>query len=344
MATPPPPAASGTDWYGTGVKGRYIRPRSADETDWALGPIEAPRTGNLASFATYFIFAEKDQYFAGTGGINRFTIRQDVNGQPGSTVLGEFTITNPTASGGIWSDWASARGNWSHFGFNNQVAVTAGARYWVVAENLHANPSGNWVGINSITSGDGAPGTAFVYKETSPGSNVFERFSYPGEGWFVGLFDLKYKEGDGFGQGYYHAKFEHSIGGATQAREVFTPTSDQSVTGLRVWAERTGGSGGLTAKLTRNGSVITQSTVSGSGWVAFPLSTTLQAGTTYAIEFSAPSGTTYKFTVLRENTGWSNGSRFTDGYADYNSGSGWTGGWPIYGSTRQEGDLMFYFS
>ncbi|NNC92803.1 MAG: hypothetical protein HKN80_09955 [Acidimicrobiia bacterium] len=337
-----PPAAD-AGWYGTGIKGRGLRPRTAGASDWALGTWEAPRTGNLDSLALYFVFAVEGNYFKGSGGINRFSIRPDVNGQPGQTVLGEFTITNPTAPAGIWSDWETSRGSAEHFAFKNPVTVTAGTKYWIVAENLHPDPTNNWVGINALTEGDGGPGTAFVYIETSAGSNVFERFVYEGEGWFAGLFDLTYQEGDGFGQGYYHAWFDQSVGGAQRARQVLTPSSQHTVTDLRVWAKKTGGGGALTATLSSGGGVVAQASSSGTGLLSFSLDTTLQAGTTYYLEFSAPSGTAYTFTSLRENSGWSTGSRFVEGYSEYDAGSGWSGGWPIWGSTRQDGDLMFYF-
>lgn len=71
---------------------------------------------------------------------------------------------------------------------------------------------------------------------------------------------------------------------------------------------------------------------------------TLQAGTTYSLKSSAPVGTSYSFLALRENPGWSDGSHFVEGYAEYNDGSGWIGGWPIWGSTSHEGDLMFFFT
>ncbi|NNC39771.1 MAG: hypothetical protein HKN95_03675, partial [Acidimicrobiia bacterium] len=340
---PPIPAPS-SNWYGSGIKGHGLRPRAATTTEFALGPIKVPSTGNIGSLALYFIFASEGNYFAGTGGINRVSIRDDVGGQPGSTILGEFTIANPTASGGIWSDWADRRGNWSHYPFDRQIPVAGGARYWIVVENLHPDPAANWVGINALTAGGGAPGTVYVHIETSSSSSTFEPYSYPGEGQFTGLFDLKYTDGRGFGQGYLHAFFDQSVGGGRQAREVIVPTATRNVTSLRIWAPRASGSGDLTVALSSGGNELARASASGSGWLAFPLSATLQAGTTYHLEFSAPADTAYTFSALRETGTWSSGSRFTDGYADYHDGSGWLGGWPIWGSTRQEGDLMFYFT
>jgi hypothetical protein len=339
------PSSSGADWYGSGIKGVNIRPRTPTTTDWALGPISAPRSGTIDSLALYFVFTTEGNYFAGSGGINRFSLRPDSNGQPGQTILGEFTISNPMQN--IWSDWATVKVNDDHFRLDSPVSLTAGTRYWIVAENLHPDPANNWVGINAIAQGDGAPGTVYVHMETAPGSGVFERFAYPGEpGWFVGLFDLTYQQGGGFGQGYWFALFDQAVGGDLRAREVFTPSANHTISSLRLWVKGVSGSGALTATLSTNGTVVAQTSASAAGaaWLTFPMKTTLQAGATYFLEFSAPSGAVYTFSVLRQNSGWSDGSHFADGYADYFNGSAWLGGWPIWGSTGTEGDLMFSFT
>ncbi len=337
----PPPS---TSWYGTGLKGNGIRPRAATVTEWAVGPITAPRSSTIETLGLYFIFAVEGSYFSGTGGINRFTIKPDVGGQPGSQVLGELTIANPMSPDGIWSDWASREGNWSQHTLATPAPVSGGSRYWIVAENLHQDPANNWVGINALTAGGGAPGTAYVHLETSSSSNTFTTFQYPGEGRLVGLFDLQFGDGSGFGQGYLHGHFHQVVGDDRRAREFITPSARHTVTSLRVWAPRTGGDGALTATLQNGNSVVAEASVVGSGWVAFPIEATLEPGTTYTIEFSAPAGTTYSFAALRETSNWTLGSRFTDGFADYYQHGAWLGGWPIWGLARQDGDLMFYFT
>ena len=87
-------------------------------------------------------------------------------------------------------------------------------------------------------------------------------------------------------------------------------------------------------------------------WIDFAAfdAVTLRSGTTYYLTFSAPSGTSYLTTTLRDGNralngacGWSADVVFKDGHAEFNDGSGWSD-WLAWGKPKNDSDLSFFFS
>ena len=118
----------------------------------------------------------------------------------------------------------------------------------------------------------------------------------------------------------------------------------------------------LVATLVSNGQVVASAAEAGvvpqgssswepynQQWAKFSLNATLQQGQTYQLELSAPAGTVYTVNGVRDGNaagyGFSPNTVFSDGYANYNTGSGWTQGWDTWGgSPVKDQDLSFYFS
>jgi len=209
-------------------------------------------------------------------------------------------------------------------------------------------------------------------------------FKDPGSAWglrenYTAIGDFTYGDGSHFGNGYMEVSstaagggLGHKVSGSQQVGEVFTVSAPtMTVNGLNVAVVRVSGSSPLTATLLSNGQVVATATESGivsqgsNSWegynqqaASFNLSATLQQGQTYQLQLSASSDTVYSVHGLRDGSvpgavsgrapavPFSPQTTFSDGYANYNTGSGWTDGWDTWGAnppTDKSQDLSFWF-
>ena len=187
---------------------------------------------------------------------------------------------------------------------------------------------------------------------------------------FTAIEQFNFSDGTQYGNGYMEVSSTaagggtgHEVSGADKVGEVFTVSSPtMNVGSLNVAVARMSGSAPLVATLVSNGQVVASAAEAGvvpqgssswepynQQWAKFSLNATLQQGQTYQLELSAPAGTVYTVNGVRDGNaagyGFSPNTVFSDGYANYNTGSGWTQGWDTWGgSPVKDQDLSFYFS
>ena len=220
----------------------------------------------------------------------------------------------------------------------------------------------------------------FVYHETSRwqpafsntdwanlikyGSGAWSADRGPGEGTITPIMQLDYANGQHAGVGYMEVwvGMHKTISGAAKARETFTVSGpDRRVSSVSVRLKRVSGSSPLAVRLEKadgtlvaNGSIAASaipvgdpSVEGGSGWATLDLgqAVTLQSGQGYHLVLSSNADTDYSIFVIRKGASYRFSSQtwFSDGLAQYNSGSGWTGfdGWS---GPSNEGDLQLYFN
>jgi hypothetical protein len=108
------------------------------------------------------------------------------------------------------------------------------------------------------------------------------------------------------------------------------------------------GTGTSLASCAKPYTAITPSGTSGDNWVTcqFASPLTLNSGSTYALNLAAPSSSAYTIFPIRKGVSYNFGpsSVFSDGHAQYTTGSGWQD-WPSEtGAASTQGDLQFYFT
>ena len=177
---------------------------------------------------------------------------------------------------------------------------------------------------------------------------------------FTPILELDYADGASQGQGYmeFWIGDAKTISGAQGVRQSFTVSgSDRVVSTASVHLKYVSGSGALTIRLEQaDGTLVDQGTVAsvpvtpglgGASWakVTFATPRTLKAGSSYNLVLSAPAGTVFTAFPMRKGSdkGFKSTTVFTDGYAQFNPGTGWTG-WDQWGQpNRKDGDLEFFF-
>jgi hypothetical protein len=163
-----------------------------------------------------------------------------------------------------------------------------------------------------------------------------------------------------------------TVDGTQSVRQVFTNSGpDRTADKLWINAIRKGGTAGLTATLTQGSTTIFTVTtapdsiplngkgtsISGdngsdiinSEWIPFTIpQIVLRSGQTYNLTLTTSGGSSYRAAVIRDGAaggyGFATSTVFSDGYAQYNSGSGWNN-WDTWGTPRTPGDedMEFYF-
>jgi hypothetical protein len=372
-----------TDYFGSTVYGNIIVANDLANTQLSAGvqydnPIMFPRSGTITAVKKYWIASPG--YGGGTGGTVKYELHADDGSAahlPSATILGQSSpVSGATA--------VSSGYQFMNVTFSAPIAVQAGVWYHLVAYNTDSNANTNNVSMDDFWDHCGNanltsfppyanscneprnplipdPQFGVLYKNGS-GSWIYR-------GGFTNIIDFTYGDGSHWGDGYMEegstagGSFKgHTVSGTQQVGETFTVSGvDRTVSGLTVTVERVSGSSPLTAKLISGGQTIAVATNNGTipqgsdsfaagnqRFATFNLSATLKAGTTYQLQFSAPSDTTYIMHTVRDGAssgyGWNPQTVFSDGYANYNTGSGWTTGWDTWGSLAQDQDLQFFFT
>lgn len=322
----------------------------------------AEHTGTVSDMRVYLIaVTPKPGYEAGTGGKLLIQLQTDdgtPQHDPSGTTLASFEITNPQAG-------TPEQYSFPTIVFSPAPELQAGTLYHLVFSNVDANPSVNYVSVDNL----------WMAHPTSPmqpmssDENLAVLQKYSGESWSVDktvtpILDVDFSDGSSFGCGYMEvwSGVPEPIGGTNAVRETFKVSGgDKLVSEVSLRVARISGSGALTMKLTQSDGKIVESdsipaselTLSASStsatyqWVTFKFTAlrSLFSGDGYNLEFDAPAGTVYQAFPVRKGTGqgFKTGAYFHDGYAEFNSGSGWAG-WTQWGVTnRTDGDLQFYF-
>lgn len=324
--------------------------------------IRAGHTGPLQAIRPFFIWSSTTPGYAlGTGGTIRIQLQTDDGSAahvPSGTVLASLDYAGPVDAGG---------GFYPLLPFTPQPSLQAGSLYHLVFSNVDADPGNNWVSLDcAYMDFAGIPAQptladidlAMLWRQGSGGAWSVRK-SGPTES-FTPIVELDYADGAAQGQGYmeFWIGDPKTISGTQGVRETFTISgADRVVASAAVRLKWISGSSPLTIRLEQgDGTLIDEQTVasvpegpglSGNVWAkaTFAAPRTLAAGHTYHLALSAPADTVFTAFPMRKGSdqGFQPATVFTDGYAQFNPGSGWTG-WDQWGQVnRTDGDLQFYF-
>ena len=304
-------------------------------------------TGRMSGFQNFFISnTTRTGYAQGTGGTIRITLVPDNgNGLPAeSNNLAQLTW-RPGLSGGSAMGGASSNHTYAHpiyFAdkyWPSAPRLVAGQTYHIIFENVDANPSANWLSLNTAYSFTGSRGAL------APSIDDWGLAADYGSGWGEstrsemmsgnGRYDLNLvvimANGANYGSSYMEDHAPLPISGSSRAGQVFTPGRSVTVDSLSV---HIAGSGRLRARLTANGSQVGSWTVntSGSDFDYYTINTgriELRAGTQYRLELSADSGSMSVQTWRDGNLGlgktFPGGASWSDGAAQVSTnGSSWS--------------------
>lgn len=359
-AAPVTAAAAAPGIYGPGIQSVSLQETAvgkyASNVQCGLR-FRARHTGSIASVLQYLIWSTaKSGYNAGTGGSAfRVELRADDGSSshlPSSQVLASTTYANPMQG--------------SHFPviqFDSPAQVQKGQIYHIVYTNLDSDPASNWCSVDNLI---GAYGK--VTKPLQPGlGDIFavEAADTKGGPWRVRddqtpIYQVNYTDGSTQGMGYMEVMADnpHVVSGSSMVRETFTVSgANRTVTGMSVKLNRSSGSGDLVFRLeSGDGSGIQEvsapasSVPSDDTWVtaSFAQPVVLKAGQSYNLALKTDASTTYSvYTVERgDHYGFDTTTYFKDGYAQFTTGSGWTGWTKAGGAVTNllDTDLQFYFN
>ncbi|HEY3348104.1 MAG TPA: Ig-like domain-containing protein [Nitrospirota bacterium] len=355
-AAPASAGAVGAHFYGSGLSMFSMQNTTVGYPKNAVGDHRfiAGHTGSVASFKCYIQWnTQHAGYAGGNGGSYKVELRADdgtSNHFPSNTVLASTTFGNVFAK------------PFPLITFSAPAAVQAGQIYHIVWTNIDPSPSTNYVSINNFrcvpTGGAAVP----VPKQPTI-SDDFAVLANYGVGWVVipavtPIFQLNYTDGYCGGIGYMESRigYPKTISGASVVRETFTVSgAGQTVSSAAVRLALSSGSGNLIFRLENgDGSVIEEVPVPASAataaqnWVkaTFKSAHALSAGKAYNLVLKTDSGTAYSaYTIVRgTGYGFSPNTYFSDGYAQYNTGSGWTGWSTSWDKDEKNTDLQFFFN
>ena len=323
----------------------------------------ATESSALQDIAVYILDQRHPGYGGGTGGSLRIQVRSDdgtAEHAPSGTVLATVNVADPGDGPGAQNVYA----------FPSPATLVAGRLYHIVFTNTDPNPTVNYVSLDGL----------FVFSETARwqpafsntdwanliryGSGAWEQDRGSGQGIITPIMQLDYANGQHAGVGYMEVwvGMHKTISGSAKAREAFTVSGpDRRVSSVSVRLERVSGSSPLAVRLEKgDGTLVASGSIPASAIPvgdptrrgrrpAGPRSTsaqpvTLQSGQRYHLVLSSSADTDYSIFVIRKGSsyGFSPQTYFSDGLAQYTTGSGWTGfdGWS---GPSNEGDLQLYF-
>lgn len=341
--TPPPGTGYGSAWADT-LNNLQIGGTSCGCANQRVAyPFIAKASGQLTSVGFYFV--DGAGYAGGNGGFIEVSIQSDSAGTPSGTKLATTSVHpgNPVNIGYLPT-----------LTFASPATVTAGTHYHVVFTNIDASPTVNYMSVNGVftfsAQNPRQPHDSDQYSTLRSDSGTAGWATY-GTNKQTAIVDINIG-GQHQGQGYMQiwVGSQRSIGGTAQVREHFTPTASVSATTLSLRVSRGSGTGALTITLNGVTATIPSSSIAidstpngddgGDTTVSVPISVSLNAGTTYDLVLSAPSGTTYYAYGIERGNGYnfSTATYFHDGYGQYTTnGSTWTG---LNGGTNS--DLQFW--
>ena len=309
----------------------------------------AATTANLSAVRVYIMDQTHAGYGGGTGGSLRIDLVPEVNGVPGSTVLGSINVAHPA---GIFPVYA----------FSPSVPVAAGSVYDLVFTNTDASPTVNFVSVN----------LGYVFSGTTPrqpgtADADFGALRKSGSGsWsvqsgYTPIIDLTYSTGAHQGNGYMEVEEPNPayIGGTKVARERFTPSASLTLSKAAIRVARVTGSGSLTLHLDNaSGGQIDACTVDASSvpvasptsdgtsgtWLScsFASSHTLSAGTGYSIRATATNSLWSRGIQQGDAYGFSASTYFSSGVLEVSTDSG--SSWSTVSGLGASGDMQFYLA
>jgi hypothetical protein len=333
-------------------------------------------TGTLESIRPFFIWSlVKAGYNLGTGGVILIEVQADdgtANHFPSGTTLASYTYHPP-------QPWAVNYLNWPLLTFATPPSLVAGKIYHFIFSNIDPDPKANWISLDNLWLYETEPQRQpcwpdadmdILEKNEAGNWVVYNR----GTGSITPVFELAYADGASQGQGYIQGYCAQTVAGdgwvnpkaiqgTSGVRETFTVSGgNKTVSSVSVRVNRISGASPLTlsllaadgATVLATGAVMAPkggantSSFCGESWVTvtFPSPFTLVSGTAYFLELSSPEDTLHQTHALNRGTtyGFSAPTCFADGYAQFTTGSGWSG-FDVWGlQNRTDCDLQFYFN
>jgi hypothetical protein len=240
--------------------------------------------------------------------------------------------------------------------FSSPPVLHEGQLYHVVFSNADPNPTVNYCSIDALLSSTSNPPTPA--QPTIDNADWIQLIRPNGGTWriragYSPILQLNYADGFIGGLGYMESWIDatKTITGGFRVREKITVSGADRVV-REIFVRVRSGSGGLRVRLEEGGGTLIEegtmtSASSGNNWLMYRFDTprTLALGQSYNLVFSSPSGS-YSVFPMRQGSsyGFSPRTYFSDGVAEYNSGSGWVG-WDAWGvPNRREQNLQFYFA
>jgi hypothetical protein len=299
----------------------------------------AKESGPMTGFQNYFTGnSDRDGYAAGSGGVVRARlVPDDGDGLPDlSTILAELTWV-PGLSDGRSSapDESYSIGHPTNFAdkyWPEPPTLVAGDRYHIVFDNTDPSPETNWISLDTgITFDTGergplAPPTPDWGVTIDPGTgdgfaeDTKRQYSGGTGRYEVNLLILM-ADGANYGNAYMESGAAYAIAGSSGVRQVFEPDESIPVSMLSAYAA---GTGVLRATLVADETTVGSWTaeIGAGGWAhySFPIGElTLSAGTSYALEFSADSGSMEMLTFRDGSDGlgynFKPGGSWSDGHS-----------------------------
>jgi hypothetical protein len=371
-----PAATQGAGYYGSGINADDLGNQvigwntTTDLCNRAASfRFRATHSGNLQSIRPKFMWSGvKPGYGLGTGGNIQIQIQTDdgtSNHFPSGVTLASIRYDNPITIGAFFPLLT----------FSSPPALVAGQLYHIVYTNVATDPKSNYVSLDHLFMWNAnspmqptLPNTDMQMLETDPSGAwvVFNRGA--GHSWTPNI-ELDYADGYSQGQGYIQGFGQtvtsswvnpKPISGAKAVRETFTVSgADRTVAAVSVRVNRTSGASPLTILVEQaDGTPLGQGTVlvpqgapaatsANESWARITFSTPLilHAGQSYHLVLSSPSDTVHTTHTLEKGSsyGYKPTTYFSDGHAEFNTGTGWAG-WDEWGSpNRTDNDLQFYF-
>lgn len=350
-------------FYGSGNSDSRANIRTASGADAMLVSFRFIASTSSALNSVQWQQRGGSGYSLGTGGTYRLTLRaDDGSGNPG-TVLATATDYSP-GNPGTFEKLDTIT-------FPSPYTVTAGVKYHIVFDNVHASEASNYISINcsytynTLTPRQPGYTQDFAVMRTTNGTTWSVMSNYTAN------VEIAYADGtfDGYGYNGINIDAVKTVTGSNNMiRELFTVSGGtRTVTEAWVRVGRQSGTGLLTLALytgagsimafgsaADSGSSVGLTTVGGTGtqgtWchIEFGTPQTLTNGQQYFLRLSCAAGTQYSMTPLSHgiNNPSANLSSktFTDGIGQYttNGGSSWSA---IYAGFASPGhsNTQFYF-
>ena len=249
--------------------------------------------------------------------------------------------------------------------FTTPASLTSGTLYHVVYTNVDSTPAVNYSSISALYSPS-------VDQPSLSGTNWGQLMYTASAGWkqltgLAPIIQFNFSDGTVAGKAYVlpYTQWIQSVSGTNSVREQFTvSTASQQINSASFRLGLLSGSDPLTVTLEQaDGTVIEQGTIPASAipssivynsftasnwaapqWATYTFTSThiLSVGQTYYLVLSAPSSSVYNIYPVQKGgvSGFSPATDFPDGFAQFNSGSGWVSG-PL---TSNSSDLQFYLT
>ncbi len=302
----------------------------------------AKHSGVMTGFQNYMqANSSRTGYAGGDGGIIRYRLVTDNgSGLPNENKILAETNWEPHLNNGSALPPGSSNHTDGHYidfadkYWPTKPTLQAGTTYHLVIDNVDPNPNTNYISINNPYATNYRPRSPLGpqvqhWGLTANNGNGWHDYTepHPGTRYEVNLMILM-QDDNHYGNSYMTSRTQHTISGSTQLRQIFTPTTTKTINQLTVF---TSGTGTLRTTLKQNDTTIatwTNNTTGENHNYINPGTRTLNANTTYTLEFAATSGSLTMLTYREGSIGigylYPKGGAWDDGHSQKNTGNGWT--------------------